>query len=163
MRTELRILVTTVVLTSAHCAFAGQAAPCGKASAYPGPEPGLLATVAPLTVRRVEGRAVVDTQTRNIPVDQLGEACLSLFTEDGHRFVASAATDGRGHFAFPPVPPGRYRLVARMADLCTSKTLIEVDRTGKAKGLPILVHFRVRQVDVCSYANYDTTPRRRAP
>jgi len=84
-------------------------------------------------------------------------ACLSLFTDDTHRFVATVQVDSRGLFRFRTVTPGKYCLVARSPGLCTGNTRLEVTTSPVDRGRKgIVVHFRIPQIDTCSYADYDT-------
>ena len=128
---------------------------CQHPEKYTPPAPAAI-LVPPLVVHQVQGRAIVDARNKVIPISEVGGACMSLFTEKTHQFVASTATDKRGRFSFPDVAPGRYRLVARSKGFCTGNTRIEVvtstEGVGKAR---ILVHIRVHEVDGCSFAEYD--------
>lgn len=135
-------------------------APCEHPEQYSRPGPGIVSN-PPLRVWRVFGRAIVEARDRVIPVDQVGGACISLFTDEGHRFVASTTTDKYGRFKFSPVPPGIYRLVARATGFCTGNTRVEVvaSSEGKTK-VGLLVHIRVPNVDDCSYSDYDRVPKR---
>ncbi|MDQ3819036.1 MAG: carboxypeptidase-like regulatory domain-containing protein [Acidobacteriota bacterium] len=65
----------------------------------------------PISVTAVGGRisgALVTGEPKGI-----SRACLALFTEGKHKFVASAVTDEAGEFQFSGVPTGRYRIVVR--------------------------------------------------
>jgi len=133
-----------------------QAGRCQHPEAYTPPDPATI-LVRPLVVRRVYGRAIVEAKDDIIPVEDVGGACLSLFTEETHRFVAATSTDKHGHFVFPIVQPGRYRLVSRSRGFCTGNTRIEVVTSTKGtRNSGILVHIRIHEVDGCSYAGYDT-------
>ena len=135
--------------------------PCRDAEQYSPPVASLHAEVPPLMVNRVFGRAIIEAGETVITGDKVTPACISLFTDDSHRFVASVAVDSRGLFRFRSIPPGRYRFVARSPGLCTGNTQIEVTTSSvdKAKN-GILVHFRIREIDSCSYADYETKTAR---
>jgi hypothetical protein len=120
----------------------------------------------PQSVRVVSGRVFdevgdVGAPTNN-PARELGaipEACLGLFTEKGHRLVASVVADVEGRFKFKSVPPGKYRLVVRDPQnlLCVVNMPLRVvgwPRVGifKRKSTTILVHMRAEGIDDCSYA-----------
>jgi hypothetical protein len=146
------IVVTIMVLP----AIAQEKGPCQRAEEYAPREPGMNVEAAALRVQRVFGRAIIEGENTVITGDKVTPACMSLFTEDSHRFVASVALDNRGNFNFGTVRPGNYRLVARSPGLCTGNTKVQVtaSRVGRGKN-GILVHFRIHNVDDCTFADYD--------
>jgi len=155
MRKCLRIAAMFLMSTVAQAAIAQDVGPCQEAKQYSPPEPGLHVEVPPLVVRRVFGRAVIEGDGKLISGYKVTPACVSLFTEESHRFVASVPLDKSRRFTFRGVVPGKYRLVARSPGLCTGNTSIEVTplRAGRGKN-GIVVHFRVRAIDDCTYADY---------
>ncbi|PYV35176.1 MAG: hypothetical protein DMG22_03245 [Acidobacteria bacterium] len=155
MRICLRIAGVFLIGVAAQAAMAQSTAPCRSAHEYSPPDPSTI-VVPPLIVRQVFGRAVVEAGEKVIIGEKVAPGCISLFTDDTHRFVAGVPVDSRGLFRFGAVPPGRYRLVSKSPALCTGNSLIEVITGPAAKGKRgILVHFRIRKVDYCSYADYD--------
>ena len=160
MRIAVIIVGTLLIPMLAHARMPQQAGRCQHPETYSPPDPATI-LVRPLVVRRVYGRAIVEARDRVIPVNEVGGVCLSLFTEQTHRFVASTSTNRRGSFAFPVLPTGMYRLVSRSRGFCTGNTRIEVVTPAKnIRKLGILVHIRVHEVDGCSYADYDSKPKR---
>ena len=128
--------------------------PCRKAEQYPDPEPVNMVYPGSLVLGRVYGRAVIQAGERIYPGSQLrGEACLSLFTENSHKFVATVPVDKSGRFEFSGVPPGSYRLVARSPGFCTGNIPVRV--SGSRKSKRILVFFQGPAIDVCTTADYD--------
>ena len=157
MRKCLRIAGMFLMGAVAQAAIAQDAGPCQEAKQYSSPQPGLHVEVPPLVVRRVFGRAIIEAGGTVITGNKVTPACMSLFMDDSHRFVASVAVDSRGVFRFNTVAPGNYRLIARSPGLCTGNTLIKVTTASVDRGRKgIVVHFRIRQTDTCSYADYDT-------
>src|ERR1700693_5559238 len=85
--------------------------PCRDAQQYPNPEPVNMVYPGSLVVGQVHGRVVMRAGDRTYPGSGLrGEACLSLFTENTHEYVAKAQIDQDGQFEFGKVRPGNYRL-----------------------------------------------------
>ena len=60
-----------------------------------------------LKVSRVAG---VARNSQGTPIQGVD---ILLFTEQGHKLMATAVTDKEGEFFLEEVPPGRYRLVAK--------------------------------------------------
>jgi hypothetical protein len=112
----------------------------------------------PLKVRAVMGTGVVQTGDKTQPGKTIPGACLSLFTERDHKFLASVAADSEGQFQFDAVPPGRYRLVARADGFCIANIPLEVSRSSRKKA-EILVHFRPAGIDTCSYGDLAASKR----
>lgn len=157
MRTCFRIAGILLLGAVTQAGVAQAPGPCQDAKQYSPPVPTLHVEVPPLIVNRVFGRAIIEAGETVITGDGVTPACISLFTDDAHRFVASAAVDSRGLFRFCAVAPGKYRLVARSPGLCTGNTQIEVTTSSVDKGKKgILVHLRIRGIDTCSYADYGT-------
>jgi hypothetical protein len=82
-------------------------------------------------------------------------ACVSLFTERGHKLVSSVKAGEDGSFDLGGVAPGRYRLLAQAAGFCTANVPIRVVKSssGRKSGitLGILVYFLPTGIDKCSY------------
>lgn len=110
----------------------------------------------PLKVRAVRGTGIVEVGGKTQPGRAVPGACLSLFTEKEHRFLASVVADSKGQFQFDAVSPGRYRLVARADAFCVANIPLEVVRPPRKKA-EILVHFRPAGIDTCSYGELART------
>jgi hypothetical protein len=157
----VRMALTSFILLAGTSALAQKSGPCQHAEDYSPPEPGLLAVVPALRVQRVFGRAVIEAKEALVPVNEMGGACLSLFTEEKHRFVASVPVDSRGRFEFRGIAPGKYRLIARSPGFCTGNALVEVTSSGVKRGKNgVFVHFRIHEIDACTYADYDGKAKR---
>ena len=107
----------------------------------------------PLSLRFISGRAIAQDGV-TVPY-----VCLGLFTERGHRSVASVVADEEGYFRFNNISPGLYRLVAkdRYGGLCTANVGIRVvryPRGGILRGRRIVLHMIPPAIDVCSYSAY---------
>ncbi len=103
---------------------------------------------SPLKVTDVRGGTRMQVGDQELPGSP--GACLILFSEKGHKLVASIKADEDGTFELKDVAPGRYRLLARVGRFCTANIPIKVvkssrDRTG------ILVYFVPAGIDTCSY------------
>ena len=102
----------------------------------------------PLRVALVVGKT--DSEVEGQKADVVPGACLGLFAESTHQLVAAVRADEKGHFELKHVKAGRYRLVARAEGLCTANIPLVVRSSGKHKAI-IIVHFRPRGIDSCSY------------
>ena len=97
--------------------FAPSATAVGQASTLtvrPGEErSGVNVSLQPVRAVAVSGTLIDDAG----PVAQFGVRLMPRETEDGSGVldVASTSTDGAGRFAFPLVPGGAYRVMARRA------------------------------------------------
>jgi hypothetical protein len=129
------------------------AEPCRDAQNYPGPEPVNIAENGALRVGLVYGRVVVQARTRHPGSSLHGDACLTLFTEKSHAYVASVQINAAGRFAFGRVAPGGYRLVARSPGFCTGNIPIRV--TSSRRKRRILVIFQGPAIDDCTTGGYD--------
>jgi hypothetical protein len=101
----------------------------------------------PLVFRSLSGRAI-DPNSAGIA------GCIGLFSEDGHRLVAATNTDQGGHFAFPAIAPGRYRLVARCDGLCIANVPVRVVRWPHGSHRKLVLHMQPGAVDGCSFGGY---------
>lgn len=113
------------------------------------------------SVNMVSGRVFnevgdVGTPTKN-PARELGAipgACLGLFTEKGHRLIASAEADDEGRFKFKSIPHGKYRLVVRdpYDSFCVANMPLRVSKSIlRRNSKTILIHMRSEGIDDCSY------------
>lgn len=156
---RVRVRVVQVVLLTVFQTIFGlsqETEHCKEAQQYPDPEPASLVEMGPLVVSRVQGRAVLVVRDKTLPPDKLREVCLSLFTADTRKFVASTTPDRKGSFDFGSIPPGDYRLIQRAPGLCTGNTAIRVTAArSKRRQRTIIVRFRAHGIDVCSGADYD--------
>lgn len=135
--------------------FSQESGQCAGADKYPDPEPVSLVATGPIVLQRVSGVAVIRAGDKTIPSSQLHGACLSLFTADSHKFVASAPVDKRGRFEFGTVPPGDYRVVARAPGFCTGNDLVRIKiPKGSRAGRTIIVYFQPHAIDTCTTAEY---------
>lgn len=101
-----------------------------------------------LTLSIVRGRTV-DPHNEFVP-----EVCVALFTEKTHRFVTQVSVDNQGNFKFAAVPPGRYRLVARVPRVdyfCPVNARIRIRRARNRTRL--VLHLVYPAIDVCSWAD----------
>lgn len=115
----------------------------------------------PLKVSAVQGASEIDVRTEKQP--GAPGACLVLFTEKDHKLVTSVRADADGRFEFKNVAPGRYRLLARAEGLCTANIPVEIVKPSRHRRAGILVHFRARGIDTCSYGELTTADGKYAP
>jgi hypothetical protein len=110
----------------------------------------------PLKVSAVSGSARFETGNKSDKESPVAAgACITVFTDDGHRWVSTVNADSSGNFRFDSLAPGRYRLVARARGLCTANVRIEVAPRGKrSKSQGLMIHFRAPGVDTCSFVDY---------
>jgi len=78
-------------------------------------------------------------------------ATILLFAEPDHALVATAKSDGKGHFAFGKIPPGHYRVVAKVEGLCPANIPIELESSVIAHR-KIEIVMQPQGIDICSYA-----------
>jgi hypothetical protein len=98
---------------------------------------------APLKLNAVAGRV------RGLGGDAMSRASVSLFTEDGHAFIATVVSDKDGKFRFDKVDKGLYRIVARVDGLCTANIPIKVEPSLLHRKLEITM--QPKGLDTCSY------------
>jgi hypothetical protein len=110
----------------------------------------------PLKMHKIAGRGILDIENGNhgTPI----RSCLSIFSEKKHKWVRTEISDSNGKFQFNSVKSGRYRLVARALGkhegLCEANIPITVIGPGEQTEFmnePILIHFRLRTRDGCSF------------
>jgi Carboxypeptidase regulatory-like domain len=78
-------------------------------------------------------------------------ASILLFAEQGHALIETVKSDGKGHFAFGKIPPGHYRVVAKVDGLCPANIPIEVE-TSVIAHRKIEFVMQPQGIDICSYA-----------
>lgn len=146
----------TCILTLSAAVIAQQTAnPCKDQATYENKN-----QVEPqrLYLSTLSGKVIVETgEFRGEPreIGVVSGACVYLFSERGHRLVASVVADDNGHFAFDHVSRGQYRLIVRAQSLCVANARVEIVRKSSARrGRRIVVHMRPSGYDACSYADY---------
>jgi len=154
MRNRRYVLLTLLWILASHLAFSGQNQPCSNAEKYE-IGGGFCVEMKPLVVSRVSGRAAREDPEGHVWPDEKLPGCLSLFTADSHKFVASTTVDEDGRFDFGPIPPGKYRLVARLPGFPTGNSAVTVVRSVWPRHRRIVVLFTCCGIDVCSGAVYD--------
>ena len=103
----------------------------------------------PLVFRTLSGRAIDPTSA------QVPGGCIGLFSDEGHRLIASAETDQEGNFAFPALAPGRYRLVAQCAGFCVANVPLRIVRWPRGRShRKLVLHMKMAAIDACSYGDY---------
>lgn len=98
----------------------------------------------PLHIQEVNGW-VTDPQQVAIP-----RACVGLFTEKTHKLVVITESGADGRFSLQRVPPGRYRLVVKVAPLCAANVPVKVVKLQRRRRV-LLVHMKPRRLNSCSY------------
>lgn len=82
--------------------------------------------------------------------DAISGATVSLFTEEGHRLVASVNSDRDGKFRFDKVEHGLYRVVARVAGLCSANIPVKIE-SSLIRHHKLEITMRPKDIDTCSY------------
>jgi len=100
----------------------------------------------PLVVQDVKGKVTDPQQSAVLKV------CVGIFTEKGHKLVATTESDADGKFSLQSVPPGQYRLVVKAHLLCAANVRLRVVKRQKKKQV-LRVHMKPRGLDSCSYAD----------
>lgn len=98
----------------------------------------------PLIVQEARG-TITDPQQGVIP-----KVCVGIFTEKGHKLLATTESDANGMFSLQSVPPGRYRLVVKADPLCSANVPLKVVKSQKKKQV-LRMHMKPRGLDSCSY------------
>ncbi len=149
-----RSLLTLVWVVAPYVALSGQGQPCVRAEEY-ATRAGFCVERRPLVVSRVRGSVLRLDPDGHAWADHKLPACLSLFTADSHRFVATVPADEEGHFDFGVVPAGNYRLVARAPGFPTGNDALRVVRSIWRKKRRVIVYFGCCGVDACTSTDYD--------
>jgi hypothetical protein len=98
----------------------------------------------PLAVQEVKG-TITDPQQVAVP-----KVCVGIFTEKGHKLVATTESDADGKFSLQSLPPGPYRLVVKADPLCAANVPLQVVKHQKKRQV-LQVHMKPRGLDTCSY------------
>jgi hypothetical protein len=137
MRCSLLILYS--ILTIPLAAPAAEQ-PCDGTAPY---EDRNQVDYGPFRVQRISG-SVVDFDGGVIP-----GACILMFSESGHKFIAAVESGKNGQFALSAIPPGAYRLVSRYDGFSPANARVEVGRFSGRRTL--VVKMRPAGVDTGSY------------
>jgi hypothetical protein len=105
----------------------------------------------PYKINKVYGKAI-DKDNVAIP-----DACIGIFTEEGHELVAQTKTDEKGNFAFNKVPAGKYRLIAIYNGFCPANTPFKVRKVKlfRRSNRRFIINFMFSRIDTCSYITYE--------
>jgi hypothetical protein len=102
------------------------------------------ADYGPLHVAAIRGVAK-DAQGVAIP-----KACVGVFTEAGHKLVATAQTDNNGQFELNDIPDGAYRLIAKYGGLSTANAKLRIEQRSQNKK-SLTVQMRPTGLDTDSF------------
>jgi hypothetical protein len=112
----------------------------------------------PLKLAKIQGTGVIEIRQNVIKHNEIVPgACLTLFTTD-HKFIVSTKANSRGAFQFNDIAPGRYSLLARAPAFCTANIpirVIKASRRSKLQRQRIVVHYRVSEIDTCSWGGIE--------
>ena len=98
----------------------------------------------PLHVAAVRGVAK-DAQGIVIP-----KACVGVFTEAGHKLVATTQTDNDGRFELNDIPDGAYRLIAKYEGFSTANAKLRIELRWQSKK-SLTVQMRPTGIDTHSF------------
>ena len=98
----------------------------------------------PLQVTTVRGVAK-DAQGVVIP-----KACVGVFTETGHKLVATAQTGAGGQFELNHIPNGAYRLIAKYEGFSTANAKLQIEQRSQSKK-SLTVQMRAAGLDTGSF------------
>jgi hypothetical protein len=98
----------------------------------------------PLHVRTVKGLAK-DPDGVVIP-----KLCVGIFTDPGHKLVATTETNAAGSYEIKNLPRGNYRLVAKYAGFCPANVRLQVQPTFTSNKT-ITLRMRPAGLDTCSF------------
>jgi len=98
----------------------------------------------PLHVGTVRGVAK-DAQGVVIP-----KACVGVFTEAGHKLVATTQTDDGGQFELNHIPDGAYRLIAKYEGFSTANAKLQIEQRSRSKK-SLTVQMRPSGLDTRSF------------
>jgi hypothetical protein len=98
----------------------------------------------PLHVAAVRGFAK-DAQGVVIP-----KACVGVFTEVGHKLVATTRTDDDGRFRLNDIPDGDYRLIAKYEGFSPANAKLRIEQRLQSKK-SLTVQMRPTGLDTQSF------------
>jgi len=102
------------------------------------------ADYGPLHVAAVRGVAK-DAQGIVIP-----KTCIGIFTEEGHKLVATTQTDNKGRFDLNDIPDGAYRLIAKYDGFSTANAKLRIEPRSHSKK-SLTVQMRLSGLDAHSF------------
>jgi hypothetical protein len=102
----------------------------------------------PFQVTEIRGTA---QDAQGVPID----ACVGIFREADHTLIAIVETDDIGHFEFPGIPDGSYRLEVKSVytGFCPAIAKIQTDRHAKNKK-SLVAQMRAAKSDTCSWIEF---------
>jgi len=118
MRTLLALSILFSIATAGFAQTKGS--PCKQPIQYDGEALRPQLGYKPVSVRSIAGK-LMDMNRAPMP-----EVCLGLFTDKGHRLVASTVTNEDGEFDFSDIPEGKYRLLARVPGFYVADITVQV-------------------------------------
>jgi Carboxypeptidase regulatory-like domain len=98
----------------------------------------------PLQVTAIRGIAT-DAEGVTIP-----KVCVGVFTETGHKLIATTETDESGHFELKNIAVGDYRLVAKYEGFSPANAKLRIEQRSRSKK-PLAVQMRPAGLDTCSF------------
>jgi hypothetical protein len=109
----------------------------------------------PLRLPHIKGKGVVNRDSK-FAGQPVGGACLSLFTENTHKWIETQIADSEGKFIFGSIKPGRYRLIARGPSLCPANIpliIIKPNHSQITHSMQLLISFIADAIylDKCSF------------
>jgi hypothetical protein len=78
------------------------------------------------------------------------KACVGVFTEAGHKLVATTQTDDDGQFELNDIPDGAYRLIAKYVGLSTANAKLRIEQRSQNKK-SLTVQLRPSGLDTHSF------------
>ncbi len=98
---------------------------------------------SPLKIGAVQGKI------HGLGGEPMSGASISLFTEDGHKLVATVVSDKDGKYRFDKVEKGLYRVVARVPGLCPANIPVLVE-SGLLLHRKLDITMQPKDLDRCS-------------
>jgi hypothetical protein len=80
----------------------------------------------------------------------ISKACVGVFTEAGHKLVATTQTDDDGQFQLNAIPDGAYRLIAKYEGFSTANAKLRIEQRSQSKK-SLTVQMRLTGLDVHSF------------
>jgi hypothetical protein len=154
MTIQIQIAITAIIFISSFTLQQQTAATCEAITKY---ENRNQVNYGPLVLSTLSGKVVAEGGK---PVKSLGlisNACIGLFSEDEHKFIANTVASEDGSFSIKDVQPGSYRLVVRDPQnvFCVANAPVRLTKPKeRAKGKRMVIHLRPAGIDSCSYADY---------